>query len=100
MEKKSAVSASLGGDWTVTGLIDQIDPLTKLSSQLDLSTPNVHVDCSHIEGIDVCGFQLLYTWLHCLTIRGFQPTLVKVPEAVQKSHQLLGLDNIEFFKRL
>lgn len=100
MKRGSDVSATLGGDWTVAGVMDQIDPLTKFSCQLDLSTPRIQVDCSHIEGIDACGFQLLYTWLHCLTIRGFEPTLVKVPEVVQKSSRNLGLDSVEVFSRM
>lgn len=85
-----SLSARLQGDWTVAGVMKQIDPLTELSELLDPSTPRINVDCSAIEMIDVCGFQLLYTWLHCLQVRGFEPTLVKIPDEVEKAQHLLG----------
>ena len=46
---------------------------------------------SGIAGIDLCGFQLLYTWLHCLDIRGVKPKLVNVPDFVHESQDRLGL---------
>lgn len=91
MEQTETVAARLGGDWTIRGVTQQIDPLTALSEELDPETREVAIDCSGIEMIDVCGFQLLYTWLHCLQMRGFQPRLVRIPAPVAQSQRILGL---------
>jgi ABC-type transporter Mla MlaB component len=89
-----SVSAHLQGDWTINGIVRQIDPLMELSSHLDQKNSAVYIDCSGIAGIDLCGFQLLYTWMHCLDIRGFKSTLVNVPETVQQSQASLGLSRL------
>jgi len=93
-EMSSALSAYLEGDWTINGVVGQIDPLMELSSSWDRNGSEVKIDCSGIAQIDLCGFQLLYTWLHCLEIRGIRQKLVNVPEVVQRSQSRLGLSNI------
>jgi ABC-type transporter Mla MlaB component len=94
MNEASSVSAYLEGDWTINGIVRQIDPLMELSSCWDRSGSEVKIDCSGIAEIDLCGFQLLYTWLHCLEIRGIKQQLVNVSEAVQLSQSQLGLKNL------
>ena len=86
-----SVSAHLEGDCTINGIVKQIDPLMELSSRLEQTSTDIDIDCSGIAGIDLCGFQLLYTWMHCLDIRGFRSALVNVPDTVQKSRDSLGL---------
>jgi ABC-type transporter Mla MlaB component len=90
----SNISAQLQGDWTINGVVRQIDPLMELSRGWDRTSAVVDIDCSGIAGIDLCGFQLLYTWLHCLDIRGVKPKLVNVPELVQQSQNRLGLSEL------
>jgi len=40
--------------------------------------------------MDMSGMQLLNVWLHCLSLRGVEPTLVNVPESLR--HAMQGLD--------
>ena len=89
--RTSSIAAHLEGDWTINGVVRQIDPLMELSRNWDRTSTVIDIDCSGIAGIDLCGFQLLYTWLHCLDIRGVKPKLVNVPDFVHESQDRLGL---------
>lgn len=93
-DKASKVFGRLQGDWTIEGAIRQIDPLIELSNIWDRTETVVDIDCSGIAKIDLCGFQLLYTWLHCLDIRGVKPKLVNLPLAVVETQNRLGLASL------
>ena len=90
-KQTSNVSGQLKGDWTINGVVRQIPPLMALSDRWDRNFTSVDIDCSGIEGIDICGFQLLYTWLHCLEISGIRSNLVNLPEFAKESQYRLGL---------
>ena len=90
----SNVSARLQGDWTIEGAVRQIDPLMELSNFWDQANAVVDIDCSGIAKIDLCGFQLLYTWLHCLNIRGVRLNLVNLPQTVVDTQKRLGLTRL------
>ena len=85
MRQPAGISAHLNGDWTINGVVRQIAPLVELSNCWDCSYPTVDIDCSGIEGIDSCGFQLLYTWMHCLEIKGIESKLVNLPAGARDS---------------
>lgn len=90
----SNVSARLQGDWTIEGAVRQIDPLMELSNIWDRANAIIDIDCSGIAKIDLCGFQLLYTWLHCLDIRGVKLNLVNIPNIVTETQRRLGLSRL------
>ena len=85
MRQQAGISAQLNGDWTVNGVVRQIEPLVELSNCWDCNSSTVDIDCSGIEEIDSCGFQLLYTWLHCLEIRGIESKLLTLPAGARDS---------------
>lgn len=91
--KTGLSEVKLEGDWTISGVIKQIGPLTELSGRLDAQVTNVVIDCSAIEMIDASGFQVLYTWLQCLHLRGFQPRLVAFSAVVWDSQKSLRIDH-------
>ena len=87
--------AYLVKDWTFTGVTSSnIDSLAASLEQIGSgSAKNLQVDCGQIREIDAEGLQLLYTWLQCLKIRGVKPKLVNLPEKLQKTFQVKGLQN-------
>lgn len=82
----------LTGDWTIAGVVTQVDTLTdslqKLASE---QHTDLHVDCASINSIDMSGLQLLHVWLQCAKMRGIKTRLINLPEDMQKAIHNLGL---------
>ncbi len=82
----------LTGDWTIAGVVTQVDTLTDSLQKLAVDQhKHLHVDCASINSIDMSGLQLLHVWLQCAKMRGIKTKLVNLPEGMQKAIQNLGL---------
>lgn len=86
----SGISTQLQGDWTITGIARQTRPLAEFSRGCK-TRGNVSIDCSGIENIDLCGFQLIYVWMQSLNAKGLQAKLVNLPNFVVETQRRLGL---------
>lgn len=82
----------LTGDWTIAGVVTQVDALSeslqKLSSE---QHKQLHVDCACINNIDMSGLQLLHVWLQCAKMRGIRTRLINLPDDMQRAIRNLGL---------
>jgi ABC-type transporter Mla MlaB component len=82
---------TLSGQWNLSGLVHQIESLTKLiQTESGLINP-FRIDCSKINSVDMSGLQLLYVWLQCVTLRGAKPELINLPEDMHQNIKQLGL---------
>jgi ABC-type transporter Mla MlaB component len=95
MSIDSISTTHLIGDWTFTGVAQQVVRLTELQF-CGVHSPGatVVIDCSGIEGIDLNGFQLLYVWLHCIHMRGLRPELVNLPDWMCDAQERLGITRV------
>lgn len=89
MKDVSAATMQLNGDWTIAGVGQQLSTISCLPFQEDTGT--VAIDCSGIDQIDLSGLQLLHVWFHCIRLRGLQPSLCNVPDAMMTSLARLGM---------
>ncbi len=90
--RKTDTKTELSGDWTISGVVGQVDSLShsliKLSSARN---KKVHIDCGGIDAIDMSGLQLLHVWLECASARGIQAILINLPEEMLLTIDRLGL---------
>jgi ABC-type transporter Mla MlaB component len=89
-----AVATRLIGDWTMTGVVQQVTRLTELEIRNSRPGSTVIIDCSDINRIDLGGFQLLYVWLHCIQLNGLKPELVNVPEWMREAQDRLRISQV------
>ena len=84
--------ARLEGDWTLTGVIRNLDSLAFSLQQLESgSKKNLKIDCGLMKEADICGLELLNVWMQCARFRGVEPTLVNVPDRLQNvMHAFMG----------
>ena len=87
----SGISTQLQGDWTIAGIARQTKPLAEFSRGCRKTHGNVNIDCSGIENIDLCGFQLIYVWMQSLNAKGLHTKLVNLPNFVVETQRRLGL---------
>jgi anti-anti-sigma regulatory factor len=84
---------ALSGDWTIAGVINQVDALSdSLKGFVGVQDKQLHVDCAEIHTIDMSGLQLLHVWMQCAKMRGIRTRLINLPETMQQIIQRLGLD--------
>jgi len=82
----------LSGDWTIFGLVHQVDWLSKSLEKLaSAGKKTVHIDCGRIDAIDMSGLQLLQVWMQCAKARGIQAHLINLPDYMQQTIQTMGL---------
>lgn len=97
MSNTSISTTNLIGDWTLTGIVQQVASLTKFENNAVHPGDTVVIDCSGIDRIDLNGFQLLYVWIHCIQLRGFHPELVNMPqwmcEAQERERAVRAIEN-------
>jgi len=75
---------NLSGDWTLSGVVSQIDLMSHSLQKITTSRhKSFHIDCAKIDNIDLSGVQLLYVWLECARMRGIEPIFVNVPEKIR-----------------
>ncbi len=83
----------LSGDWTITGVVSQVDSLSNSLDKLSYAqNTRLFVDCTKIDCIDMSGLQLLHVWMQCANIRGVQAQLINLPEEMKEFIQRLGLN--------
>lgn len=87
----SPATAHLSGDWTIAGVVQQMALLTEFQTVKASPEATVVIDCSGIDEIDLSGFQLIYTWLHCIRMKGLRHELVNVPDWMEDAQRLLGI---------
>lgn len=89
-----AETTCLIGDWTISGVVQQVTRLTELEIRSSRPGAPVVIDCSGIDRIDQSGFQLLYVWLHCMQMNGLHPELVNMPEWMREAQQRQGIAQV------
>jgi ABC-type transporter Mla MlaB component len=90
----TGVATNLSGDWTMSGISNQVPLLMAISSGIGGGIPQTNrlvVDCSGIKQIDMSGLQLLYVWVQCLQIKGLRAELVNLSDCMRSTVQKVGL---------
>jgi ABC-type transporter Mla MlaB component len=79
--------ACLEGNWTINSIkMDRIDSLAGSLTDLDsVFRRTLQIDCSAVTAIDTTGLELLYVWMQCAKIRGFEPELINLPADVHSA---------------
>jgi len=86
--------AHLEGDWTMTGVADNIDSLVSSLNKVESEGgKNIQINCGQIEETDTSGLQLLNVWMECARLRGIEPKLVNVNDAMRRAIHELGFSN-------
>lgn len=91
----SVVTKRLNGDWTITGVVQQVACLTESRHGDSRSSGTVAIDCSGIEKIDLSGIELLGTWLECIQLSGRRPELVNMPVCMRETGKRLGSNELK-----
>ena len=88
----AGTEAHLEGDWTITGVVKNIDSLADSLQQLEaMEEKKLRINCGRINTVDSGGLQLLYVWMQCARFRGIEPTLVNMSDRLrQKIKGLMG----------
>lgn len=87
------LTIKLDGDWSMTGVTQQLLPLTEHLAALSDIPPHQTqpvLDLSGVALIDACGCQLLTILLRHLRLLGFSPVLTNIPEEFRLNIELLG----------
>jgi anti-anti-sigma regulatory factor len=86
--------AHLEGDWTMSGVADNIDSMLLSFNQLESGgEKSFQINCGQIEETDTSGLQLLNVWMECARLRGIEPKLVNVTAGMQRAIRELGLSH-------
>lgn len=92
MAKQTSDKHQLSGDWTITGVVNQVDSLSSsLEKLVSERKKRCDIDCGQIKTIDMSGLQLIHIWMECAKMHGVQAQLVNLPEGMQQAIQRLGL---------
>lgn len=87
------LTIKLAGDWSMTGVTQQLLPLTEhlatLAGVLPQRTKPV-IDLADVALFDACGCQLLTILLRHLKLLGFAPVLTNIPDEFHDSIAILG----------
>jgi len=87
----SGTTVHLEGDWTMSGVADNLDSLVLILNRLESEgEKNIQINCAQIEETDTSGLQLLYVWMECARLRGIEPKLVNVTGHMQRAIRELG----------
>jgi anti-anti-sigma regulatory factor len=83
--------AHLEGDWTMTGVADNIDSMLISLDQLQSrGEKSFQINCGQVVETDTSGLQLLNVWVECARLRGIEPTLVNMNAGMQRAIHELG----------
>lgn len=86
--------AHLEGDWTMTGVADNIDSLVISLKQMETEGgKSLQINCGLIEETDTGGLQLLNVWVECARLRGIEPKLMNVTDNMRKAIHELGFSH-------
>jgi anti-anti-sigma regulatory factor len=93
--RMSGAVAHLEGDWTITGVADNIDSMVQTLNQIELEGKNNFlINCSQIDETDISGLQLLNVWVECARMRGIEPKLVSVTDGVLRAINGYGFSHL------
>lgn len=87
------LTIKLDGDWSMTGVTQQLLPLTEHLAALSGVHPHQAqpvIDLAAVALFDACGCQLLTILLRHLKLLGFTPVLANIPEEFRCNIELLG----------
>ena len=91
----SVVTKRLIGDWTITGVVQQVPRLTESRHGDARSGGTVAIDCSGIEKIDLSGIELLGAWLDCIQLSGRCPELINIPDHMRETGKHQGSNELK-----
>ncbi len=84
--------AHLVGDWTESGVAENLNSLMLLLDQSEASGfRHLCIDCGRIDGTDFGCLQLLNVWMMCARLRGIEPKLLHVNDGMQQAMKKFGL---------
>lgn len=97
----ATIAITLDGDWSMTGVAAQLQPLAEHLALLAPHAPGRHqgpaasgtqplISLARIDAIDACGLQLLTVFLRHLRQLGFTPALTDISRDVRLTVQTLG----------
>src|ERR1035437_11174711 len=87
--------AHLEGDWTMTGVAENIQSLVLYLNQLESEgNKSFLINCRQIAEADTSGLQLLNAWVECARLRGIEPKLVNVTDGMLRSINELGFSHL------
>ncbi len=87
--------AHLEGDWTMTGVAENIESLVLSLNQIEaIGEKSFQINCEQIEEADTSGLQLLNVWVECARLRGIEPQLVNVTDGMLRSINELGFSQL------
>ena len=82
----------LTGDWTISGVIDQCEKLSRSLQELEVDRQSqLHIDCGKINSIDMSGLQLLHVWMELVRMRGVETHLFNLSDEMLQTIERLGL---------
>jgi len=83
----------LSGDWSISGLMKQLDSLTDYLQKLELKqNEKLFVDCAKINVIDIDGLRFLKAWQEFARMRGVEYRLINLPAHMCAAIRTLGFD--------
>ena len=89
--RMSGTIAHLGGDWTLSGVAENIDSMVLSLNQMESKGEKKFlINCEKIEDADTSGLQLLNVWVECARLRGIEPKLVHVTDGMLRAINELG----------
>lgn len=83
----------LTGDWSITGVTQQLLPLTEYLASLSKTDPQQTrpvVDLAEVAMFDACGCQLLAILFRHLKLLGFAPAMDCIPNELRDHIEHLG----------
>lgn len=90
---------SLRGDYSITGVKEQIPLLAQHLARVAEITPETlgrerrhEIDLTEVQALDTCGCQLLATLLRNLRQQGMEAPVVKISDSYRERIHLLGFD--------
>lgn len=94
----ATIAITLDGDWSMTGVATQLQPLAEHLAALSHHAPGGRpgpsgqplISLAGIDAIDACGLQLLTVFIRHLRQLGFAPTLTNVDHDFRLTVQTLG----------
>lgn len=87
--------AHLDGDWTMTGVADNIESMVLSLGQLQSEgKKSFLINCQAVETTDTSGLQLLNVWMECARLRGIEPKLVHVSDGLLRTINELGFNEL------
>lgn len=85
----------LEGDWTLTGVADNIDLVLLYLNQIESKgEKSFLIDCEQIGETDTSGLQLLNVWVECARGRGIEAKLVSVTDGMLRTINTLGFSKL------